>query len=228
MLTLCLSPPVFANLKITSQKKQIKLSQVRKVGKNDCAFKTLTKAYESIGYQLKFAILPAKRALIESNNGRTDGETARVQFLEQKYPNLIRIPVAICHMHQNLYGLKSNKKLANAKLKDLKLGIINGGVFVEKEFTQFGPTKAINNSQLFNLLIKGRVDLVSMSEKTIVQLATEPQTKLITKFDNYTPTVPLFHYLHKKNKSLIPKITAALRQLEDSGFIAQAIQEHHP
>jgi ABC-type amino acid transport substrate-binding protein len=212
----------------TNEPNTINISQVRKVGKNDCAYKNLTKAYSSIGYQIGFTILPAKRALFESNAGRTDGETARVQYLEKRYPNLVRIPVAICHMHQNLLALKSNKKIESANLEDLTLGIINGGVFVEKEFTQYNPVRAISNKQLVDLLIKGRVDAISMSEATFKKLANSQQAPLVMPLARFTPTVPLFHYLHKKHHTLIPKITAALKQLEDSGFIANTIKNHQP
>lgn len=216
-----------ANPRIIETNK-INVSQVRKVGKNDCAYKNLTKAYGSIGYQLDFTILPAKRALIESNAGRTDGETARVQYLEKRYPNLVRIPVAICHMHQSLLALKSNKKIENANLKDLTLGIMNGGVFVEKEFTQYNPVRAVSNKQLVDLLMKGRVDAISMSEPTFKKQVGSQQASLIIPLARFTPTVPLFHYLHKKHHILIPKITAALKQLEGSGFIADAIKNHQP
>ncbi|MCF2947822.1 transporter substrate-binding domain-containing protein [Paraglaciecola aquimarina] len=217
-----------ASTEITPQNNQINLSQVRHVGENDCAYKSLTQAYESIGYQLNFQIMPSKRALVESNAGRTDGETARIQYLEERYPNLVRIPIAICHMHQNLYALKTNASVDRLGIQDIKLGIINGGVFVEKEYTHYNPVRAINNQQLVNLLLKGRVDAISMADKTFLKQVNQEQASLVKTLDRYNPTVPLFHYLHKKHQALIPKITAALKRLEESGFIADAIKNHQP
>jgi polar amino acid transport system substrate-binding protein len=131
-------------------------------------------------------------------------------------------------MHQSLLALKSNKKIDKVNLKDLKLGIINGGVFVEKEYTQYNPVRAISNKQLVKLLMKGRVDAISMSEPTFKKLVDSQQASLVIPLARFTPTVPLFHYLHKKHHALIPKITAALKQLEDSGFVADAIKNHQP
>ncbi|WP_158970307.1 transporter substrate-binding domain-containing protein [Paraglaciecola sp. L3A3] len=209
-----------------AKERYIQLSQVHNASKNDCAYKNLMQAYTSIGYQLEFLILPAKRALVESNAGYTDGETARVQGLETSYPNLVRIPVAICHMKQNLYALKSNETIRHAPIKNLKLGILNGGFYVEKKYTQYNPIRAINNEQLFNLLMKGRVDAVVMSPSVLKKVSNKKEIDLLFKIEKFTPTVPLFHYLHKKHKPLIPQITKALQELEKLGFVAEAIKNH--
>lgn len=206
--------------------KQINLSQVTEVGENDCAYKVLTQAYELIGYRVNFIILPAKRALIESNSGHTDGETARITNLETQYPNLVRVPVAICHMNSNLYRLSTNTYLKDKELSEMVIGIVNGSMFVEAEFVEFNTVAVLNNQQLIRMLLKGRIDAIVVSSNTLSSVLPKAQFDLVTQMEEVNPKIPLFHYLHKKHHYLFEKIHKALLTLENSGFIAEAIRNH--
>ena len=54
----------------------------------------LEEAYKRIGVPIAFKNFPGERALILTNGGITDGELFRIDKLNEKYPNLIQVPVS--------------------------------------------------------------------------------------------------------------------------------------
>ncbi len=47
----------------------------------------MKKVYEQIGINAEIKKYPAKRALAQSNNGKVDGEVARIARVAKNYPN---------------------------------------------------------------------------------------------------------------------------------------------
>lgn len=206
----------------------IKLPQVRPSSKSDCAYKVLTTAYKSIGYDIELVVLTPKKALVESNAGRIDGEVARIAFIEQDYPNLVRVPVTICSMAYKLYSKKSLKLESYQQLNSLRFGIRKGVLYLEKTFRRFKPKSYNSNRQLIELLLQDRLDVITMSENVLRRNTSLSELAKFRKSKLKLPKVPLYHYLHKKNAALLPKITEALKELQQSGFIKEAIKNHQP
>ena len=55
----------------------------------------LREAYKKIGITAEINFLPNERALLYSNKGTTDGETARVLAITNEFPNLVVVPVPL-------------------------------------------------------------------------------------------------------------------------------------
>jgi hypothetical protein len=63
-------------------------------------------AYEKLGIPVKFAILPGKRALAESSEGRADGEVHRIFEIGDVYPTLLRVPTPINYIEPSVFSKK--------------------------------------------------------------------------------------------------------------------------
>lgn len=204
----------------------LNFSQVTAANPEDCAIKTLTKAYKNLNINIEFPLFPSQRSLIESNKGNTDGETARIENINERYPNLVRIPVAICHMKIHLYSIKTLDIHSYEDLTKYRLGHRQGFLAVEQMFQHLSPYKVTSTQQLLNMLLNNRIDIISLSKTAASSLAKKHPSIKLKQVDIDVPPVKLYHYLHKKHQKIIPLITQELQRLEESGFIKNAIARH--
>ena len=80
-------------------------------------------------------------------------------------------------------------------------------------------------SSLFKLLVNGSVDLIVESRigggyslAPYAHFGVRPIEPPIDKFK-------IYHYLHKANKSLIPKLTKTLEEMKASGDVKKIVEE---
>lgn len=64
----------------------------------------MKEAYKQLDISVSITELPAERALIESNAGRSDGEVNRIDDLEANYPNLVRVPVSVTRIEAVVFS----------------------------------------------------------------------------------------------------------------------------
>ncbi len=63
----------------------------------EIAKEVMTIAYNKLGEKVIYEYLPAERGIISANDGVVFGELYRIEGLENRYSNLIRIPVPVCY-----------------------------------------------------------------------------------------------------------------------------------
>jgi polar amino acid transport system substrate-binding protein len=169
-----------------------------------------------INYQLIH--LPEQRALIFANNKTVDGTGPRTAAIEEKFPNLIRVPVNVLDFDFMAYSKNRAINISGwESLNPYSVGFINGWKIVEHNTTNAKlVTKATDYDQLFRLLEKGRIDIAILDREMggwqLRQLgfdlhAIEPP--IITK--------PNFLYLHKEHANLVPQITRVLVEMQQDG-----------
>jgi len=188
----------------------------------------IKEAYGRIGFNASIRFLPGKRALIYSSRGKVDGELSRIFEVGEQYKTLIRVPVPYLSLKGTVFFLKNNVNIGSqADLADYKSGILRGVIYSDELTSEYQRMFGNNTYQLFNLLVKNRVDLV---------IATEVSGKLeaAINFNNYdiktanNPLVeiPIYHYLHEKNKHFVPLIEPVLRKMLQTGEISKMREEY--
>jgi len=184
------------------------------------ALPILTEAYKRLGIEFTVTKYPAKRSLISANLGKSDGEIHRISGLQKEFPNLIEIKVPIVKLEWMLYSKNYNFKVEGIKsIKPYSISTRRGIIFAERIVS-----KAKNH-----LLVNGWMQVLATLEHERVDLALIPKiaaSKILQKnpMRIYALMPPfqefyLYHYLHKKNQNLIPKITKVLKEMEKSGEI---------
>ena len=78
--------------------------------------------------------------------------------------------------------------------------------------------------QLFNMLILDRVDIVALPRDVGLTTLSAMGLKGIKILEPPLQRDALYHYLHKRNKPLVPKITASLQEMGKKSLI-QAITD---
>ncbi|XHS77794.1 hypothetical protein ACFJGW_19070 [Burkholderiaceae bacterium UC74_6] len=180
----------------------------------------LREAYARLGLKLQEVDVPAERALRMSNDGSLDGEALRVEGLEQIYPNLIRVPVAVLATSVEAIAVDPSIRVSKWEdLRSLSLCIPHGIKAIELR-TAGMRTYAVNSSQqIIKMLQIKRCQVGVIASPTWVDYESLDWTGI--RFAGRLEAVPLYHYLHKRHAKLVPRIANALEQMRKQGAIAR-------
>lgn len=176
-------------------------------------------AFKRIGYGFKSVNLPAERALRNANAGIDDGDLLRIAGLEKTYPNLIQVPEKIMDVEFSIFS--KNNQLPIFKWGDLKtytVAIITGWKILENNITDVVElTKVKNVDQLFSMLLKDRVDTIAYSRWVGLGYINKNAIKDIHIIQPPIAKRAMYVYLHKKHRSIVPKLAKALRTMKSDG-----------
>lgn len=180
----------------------------------------LKEAYKQLGISLTVTELPAERALVESNAGRSDGEVNRIEGLDAHYPNLMRVPVSVGRAEVVVFS-KTAKFQVNGwdSLKPYAIGIRIGMKFVEQGSAGMNVRKTSTAESGFQDLDRGVVDVTLQLRDDGLTILHGMKLQGITMLEPPLASIRLYHYLHKKHRALVPKITEVLRKMEAKGQI---------
>lgn len=179
----------------------------------------LEAAYAKLGIEVEAVSMPAQRSLVESNDGRLDGEMGRIATIQAQYPNLIRIDVPI-FTFQGVAWACNNTTYVDGweSLRGYHVGVRIGVRFAEIG-TQGYPNiyKARSDEDAFQLLMEGRLDFVVSSYLVGRKIGKKLGIDCLRVSGKPLVVGSMYHYLNKKNAALIPKITRTLQTMEQSG-----------
>jgi len=207
--------------------KQLTLGYIKDSQMVSAASKIFSIAYQRIGIDVTFIGLPGKRSLQQSDSGLLDGEVLRIANVENRYQNLVVIPVPITRLDGVAYTISKPTDLANlAELLDYQIGI-QGGMLWQEKFVQHnqGSHTRVNSAVIqFKLLIAERVDYVLLGRAVGTELMNSTfANKNIVEVSPVVMQSPLFHYVHRKHHDVIPLITKELENMRASGELAQLL-----
>lgn len=165
--------------------------------------KLIKTAYNNIGHQVEFVGLPPERAIIRSNAGEYDAELLRAEVIEKHFKNLVRVDIPLQKFIMYIYCQEGLKFDDIGDLKNYSFAYKNGAQ-LSKMFAKKSKNFVTVNSfsSLISIFEKKRVDCIN-----------------IPKFDkkgfsNFKPfEFKAFHYIHKKNKDLAPRLEAEIEKL---------------
>lgn len=180
-----------------------------------------------MGISFKVKFFPAERAFIQSSSGEVDGEVERIIGIDDKYPNLVRVPVPVGFFTGSVFtkGIKF-PVTGWESLKPYKIAIVKGIQFSDSPTIGMDRIMVSEHSQLFKMLDLERVDVAVTGTLTGQITLKKIGIKNIKVLHPPISRFPLYHYLHKKNAHLIPELTIILEKMSKEGKI-QAIWDHN-
>lgn len=189
--------------------------------------RVMTEAFNRIGITLKIVNLPSERALINADEGIDDGNYARVAGLENKYPNLIRVPEEITRFEFTAFSKTARFRPAGwDSLSPYDIGIITGWKILESNITHAKSLAQVKDENLlFNLLAAGRADVVIYDRMQGKYFLNKSGMKDIVELDPPLAVNAMYPYLHKKHKDMVPKLAEALRAMKRDGTYAKIAAE---
>ena len=183
-------------------------------------------AYEKLGIPVRFAVLPGKRALAESSEGRADGEVHRIFEIGDDYPALLRVPTPINYIEPSVFSKKYEFKVTNcAALQGYQIGIVRG-VKHSQLCTQGMENVFVGDdlTGVMRMLNAGRIDLAITARINGLLMAKELGLEAIKPLSPPLSRLWVYHYLHEGHKDLIPTIDAVFKEMQESGEL-EALRE---
>ena len=176
-------------------------------------------AFKRVGYKLRLEKFPNERALLNANNGTTDGDLNRVSGLEKLYPNLIQVPEKIRDTHFCAWSKNQGIKGTPEEIRRHTVGYVRGWKIFEQMMS--GAANIViteDPEQLLRLLSLGRIEIALYVCEETAKIADDLHNHQLYVLEPRFPAIPLYTYLHKKHAALVPKYSAALRALKAEGF----------
>ena len=190
-----------------------------------------TEVFRRLNIKLEVMYHPLKRASIEANLGRVDGEPARIYAYGASYPNLVRVEESVFSMSVISYtadpstsGLSDWESLRNT---EYKVGYPKGMKICENNLLKVVKAerlfKVTETSHGLRMLAAGRIDLYvdDLNSANPILLNNEYDLKDKIHVAGIMEEVPLYMYVHKKHRSLIPKLEYAIKAVKSEGFIGK-------
>jgi polar amino acid transport system substrate-binding protein len=180
----------------------------------------LTSAYDQLGIEIEFKFYPASRGVLVANSGLYDGETFRgMDFIDEEN-NLLPVMVVVAEVDWWVYSKHVQFKVDGYQSLAPYRVSSRRGILAADNILQFSRKKQMLNTfkQALQTLDAERVDLAIIPARVALKILKD------TPMNIYPLKPPirvdkLYHFLHKKHKGLIPKITKVLKEMEKSGEI---------
>lgn len=217
LLLFCLVPPCeAAQTLVLNSSFYAPITSPDKTGVLDLLYKELSRR---LGIEIVIQSLPAERALINANHGIEDGDVCRIAGLDEKYPNLIRVPEAVMSYQMSVFSRNANFKVSGPQsLKPYDVGIITGWKILERNTSEARSVIRVENGeQLFTMLDKGRIDAVVIENIQGVMLIKKMGLRQIRLLQPPFIKGEWYLYLNRMHKSLVPVISAELKAMKRDG-----------
>jgi hypothetical protein len=183
----------------------------------------LRRAFERLGLELQFEPLPLRRSLMMTEQGLLDGEALRIRELAQRHPDLLLVPVPLATVQVLGYVRTNGPRPRNeVALRALRLGYPRGVVLLENWLAD-APRKvdASTRTDLLRLLRAEVIDVALLTSAAgLPELEPDDMSGLALLPTPFHVT-PLYALLHQRHRELLPRLTAVLRDMEDSGECAR-------
>jgi polar amino acid transport system substrate-binding protein len=185
------------------------------------AEKVMAEAYRRLGMSMEVREFPGERALQTANEGKVDGELYRKGDISDTYTHLIKIPVLVSSADFMVFTMDKNIRAHDwISLLPYRVGYKRGVKSVEVNLVKGTKAEPVSSTdQAFKKLETGRNDVVISPRITGLVLLSQLGIQGVTLLEPPLLSIQLFHYLHEKNRALVPQLTSTLQQMEKEGVI---------
>ncbi|QTH64012.1 transporter substrate-binding domain-containing protein [Psychrosphaera ytuae] len=208
--------------------KTYQLGAIQGLIEQEVGKKILPKVYQRLGFNVEVKSLPANKVENLLYLGFIDGEIMRIESYGDNNDRVIRVPTPYYQL-QTMAFVNKNRKIPIKSIKDLqglKVAVVKGVKHTENATKGLESVVALTNTkQILKLVDKGRVDVALTN--TIDGLVAIERLSLnnVVSLDQPLATEPLYHYLHKSNEALVPKVDNQIKMMKESGELAVLIRQ---
>lgn len=180
----------------------------------------LKAVYGRLAIPIELVDLPAKRALLESSEGRLDGEVHRNINVQTQYPTLLMVRPALNYIEPSVFSTTETPAVTGwDAIKGYRIGIVRGVGTSEDGTRGMASVLAVNTlDQMMQMLAEDRMD-VAISD-SFSGLAVIKKLGLTGRVKVLTPPLQkndIYHFLHEKHRDLVPRVEQVLKEMQASG-----------
>ncbi|QHJ12859.1 hypothetical protein FX988_03117 [Paraglaciecola mesophila] len=179
-------------------------------------------ALSRINIDMSLNAKSSERSILSASKGETDGETARVNGLNAKYPDLFQTSVS-CYAHDvNLYTLAGNEFKVDGWQSippNKVIGYRKGTHYIEQAATQHDISiyPLETNQQIFKLISVGKIDMMIATEQIMGSKVMLNGSAELVILRPALERHGFYSYIHKKHLAILPQINQQLTRMKTSG-----------
>lgn len=229
---MCLATQLYAAQTLTlSTADRPPLSTADQTGFSD---RVIREAFRRIGIEAQIIPLSSARTLSNVEQALDDGNFLRIQGLEKKFPHLIRVPEKIIDVKFVIFSKQKNLKTPDWKsLEPYHVGYVRGWQIAEEQIKQAREITVVENrTSLFKVLESNRIELAFAELYGGYYLIKTLGLTDINIAEPPLATREMFLYLNKRHEKLVPRLTAALKEMKRDGsyeaIFSQALAPYLP
>jgi len=186
--------------------------------------------FKRANIDLEFSELPGERSIYLAASGISDGDCCRIpRAIEKDYPELLQVPEVVYVARFSAFSKQPQlKNITFEALKPYNIATIAGWKILVINLKRIKPETlhVMNDAQaMFKVLEKNRIDVATYGYLSGLKIIKELGLTDISAIDPPLASLPLYLYLNKKHKLIIPELTNALKALKEEGEIERIIKE---
>lgn len=206
----------------------LRLARVENIPDQLVGAAILEVVYRRLDLAVEFVDMPAKRALVESSQGRVDGEVQRVLDVGREYPSLLAVQPAINYIEPAAFVTRLDIAVTGwSSLAPFSIGIVRGVGSSERGTRGMTRVEAVTTiDQLMEILANDRID-VAVSDRFSGQLVIK-RHHLETRIRTLAPVlehIPLHHFLNERHRELVPRVGRIIQAMAASGELERLREE---
>jgi len=204
-------PPAAADERVT-------IAGVRSFSEHEPGTVILKEVYRRIGVQLEIERLPAERAPRLANDGVYAGDLQRIDAVKNLYTNLIQVRPPINYLEANAFSVKHDFPVADwDSLRPYRIGIIRGMKFADINTKGMNRVEISDYESMLRMLDLGRIDVGVLPRINGLYQRIKFGRTAVRELKPPLVRIHLFHYLHEKNKALVPRLSAVIEAMRETG-----------
>ena len=206
----------------------LRLARIENIPDQQVGAEILQAVYQRLGLTVEFVDLPAKRALLESSQGRVDGEVQRVLAVQSEYPSLLPVQPSINYIEPSAFVKRLDFPVDGWRsIAGYSIGIVRGVGSSERGTQGMARVEAVATmDQLMQMLAHDRIE-VAVNDR-FSGLLINRRLRLATTLRPLSPAlerIALYHFLHERHRDLVPRVAEAVQAMAASGELERLREE---
>lgn len=199
---------------------ELQLSVIAQHSVNDRVWPVLEVAARRINITVVARPMPAERGVVEASMGQLDGAVGRSLGVEQKYPELLRVPEPVYHYAPTAYSyMRPDVRGGWAALRSYSLCIRRGLQLTTVRTRDMARQQLADEVSMLRMLKEGGCEVAIMDRNEPAAKAAMAADPGLAQLRPPLEEMPLYIYLHKRHAALVPKLAAVLRQMRSDGSL---------
>ena len=213
---------------IARSQTSLRLARLDNVPDQAVGAEILVAVYRRAGIGVTFVDLSAKRSLLESSEGRVDGEVQRILAVQDQYPSLIAVHPSINFIEPTAFVAEGELQVDGwASISGRSIGIVRGVGSSERGTAGMNRVEAVTTmEQLMQSLVARRFDVaVNDGFSGLLVIKRLKLERSVRPLSPALEHIPLYHFLHERHRDLVPRVEKVLREMQASGELERVRQQ---
>ena len=188
-----------------------------------------SEVFKRLNMEFKIKYIPLKRGFANVASGKFDGETTRVYKYQDSHPTLIRVTEPLYSTNVSAFALSDFKTRLNGWNSLIghhyKVEYPRGVYISELNLNKVVPAENLSKiktaSQGIQKLLRNRTDIFIDDELVVYPLLNALKDLYPQKIHQVgvMEPVPLYMYIHEKNKWLEPHLSKIITEMKDENLM---------